>query len=78
MPDVEQVIMKGMDELLQEKSIVKKIDPNWALVDELGFTSMDISRLIARFDIELNLEPFAEQYSITDIRTVADLINAYR
>jgi len=48
-----------------------------ALVDELGFSSMDIAILIARFDTELNKEPFADKYAITDIRTIADLIAAY-
>jgi acyl carrier protein len=78
MVNIETNIISAIQEMLAEKSISKKIDNrNLALVDELGFSSMDIALLIARFDMEFNKEPFAEDYAITDIRTIADLIAAY-
>ena len=78
MTETAKLIIAGIQEALTEKAITKQIEnQNLALVDDLGFSSMDIALLIARFDIELNKEPFAEDYAITDIRSIKDLIAAY-
>ena len=78
MSDIANYILKSIKELLAAKSIDKPLDnQKIALVDELGLTSMELSVLIARFDLEFDQEPFAEAYSITDLRTIEDLIAAY-
>lgn len=78
MSEIAANILDSIQKLLVEKSVSKKIEhQKIALVDELGLSSMDIAVLIARFDLAFNKEPFAEEYSITDIRTIEDLIAAY-
>ena len=47
------------------------------LVDDLGLESLDIATIIARLELDLGVEPFIEEFSITDIRTIADLIFAF-
>lgn len=79
MADVEKIVIPCIQDLLSEKSSAKKlVHYQMLLVDELGLSSMDIARLIARLDIELHKEPFDEDLAITDIRTIEDLIAAYQ
>jgi acyl carrier protein len=44
---------------------------------ELGLTSLDLAFLVAELEAELGVDPFAQRASITSVRTVNDLVNAY-
>jgi acyl carrier protein len=44
----------------------------------LGLSSLDLACLIAELEIELGVDPFAKLVSITSVRTVDDLVRAYR
>jgi acyl carrier protein len=44
----------------------------------LGLTSLDLAFLVSDLEAELGVDPFAEIVSITSIRTVDDLADAYR
>lgn len=43
----------------------------------LGLTSLDLAFLVAELEVEFGVDPFARRVSITSVRTVNDLINAY-
>jgi acyl carrier protein len=47
------------------------------LVD-IGFTSLTLARLLLRLETELGVDPFAEDVVVSDVRTVDELIAAYR
>jgi hypothetical protein len=53
------------------------IQADHALVDDLGFKSIDLARIIAILRIRLNADPFARLVPITEVRTVGDLRAAY-
>lgn len=44
----------------------------------LGLTSLDLAFLVSDLEAELGVDPFAELVSITSVRTVDDLVGAYR
>jgi acyl carrier protein len=44
----------------------------------LGLSSLDLAILVAELEAELGVDPFAKLVSITSIRSVDDLVRAYR
>ena len=65
-------------ELLLEKEItLTDISEDYALGDDLGLTSMDLAILVANLELELGVEPFLEDFVITDIRTLRALCQAF-
>ena len=53
------------------------IRPDQLLVDDLGLRSLDLARIIAKLEMKLGVDPFAELVSVTSIRTPGDLCAAY-
>jgi acyl carrier protein len=44
----------------------------------LGLSSLDLAFLVAELEVELGVDPFAKLVSITSVRSVDDLVRAYR
>jgi acyl carrier protein len=44
----------------------------------LGLTSLDLAFLVADLEADLGVDPFAKLVSITSVRSVEDLVRAYR
>ena len=44
----------------------------------LGLTSMDLALLVSELEAELGVDPFAKLVSVTAVRSVGDLVAAYR
>jgi acyl carrier protein len=44
----------------------------------LGLTSLDLAFLVSDLEAELGVDPFAKLVSITSVRSVDDLVHAYR
>ena len=44
----------------------------------LGLTSMDLALLVSELEAELGVDPFAKLVSVTAVRSVDDLVAAYR
>jgi len=44
----------------------------------LGLTSLDLAFLVSDLEAELGVDPFAKLVSITSVRSVDDLVDAYR
>jgi|TARA_B110000881_G_C18410202_1_gene430534 acyl carrier protein len=69
---------KKIKELLIENEITPtQISPDKTLVDDLGLKSMDLAILVANLELDLGVEPFLEDFAITDIRTLGDLCEAF-
>jgi acyl carrier protein len=43
----------------------------------IGLNSLILARLLIQLETELGVDPFEDEFSITDMRTVDDLVNAY-
>ncbi|MEP1207779.1 MAG: acyl carrier protein [Rhizobiaceae bacterium] len=75
---VAKTVFDTITDLLEEQGLESNgFDEQAKLVDTLGLKSMDIAQVVLMLEDELDADPFQE-IPITSIRTVGDLINAYR
>ncbi|MEW1912648.1 phosphopantetheine-binding protein [Kitasatospora sp. NPDC085895] len=44
---------------------------------ELGFNSLTLAQLLIELEMQLGVDPFEDGVSITDMRTIGDLAQAY-
>jgi acyl carrier protein len=72
---VHDVVLGLLNERKPERHSVSNSDH---LIAHLGFRSLDLAVLLARLEISLEGDPFAELVSITSVRTVGDICDAYR
>jgi hypothetical protein len=57
--------------------VLDAVRGEYALVQNLGFESLDLARIIAILYMKLQADPFSRLVPITSVRTVGDLQAAY-
>ena len=72
---VHEVVLTAVREHTPDHPAVSNSDH---LIADLGFRSLDLAVLLARLEISLEGDPFAELVPVTSVRTVGDLCDAYR
>lgn len=72
-----QAIVSLVERLLGERGGERPVVCAEAKIAELGLTSMAFAELVSELEQLLDVDPFDEELSITDIVTVGDLIAAY-
>ena len=76
---IEAAVHDRIRAVLQERSAAV---PAFSGADKLnatlGLSSLDLALLVAELEIKLGVDPFAKLISITSVRTVDDLVRAYR
>lgn len=79
MADYRDVIYDTLKRVAEDEHLeLPPLSDDKSLVDELGFRSLHIARILAILEIELDVDPFASgELPITNVRTVGDLCNAY-
>ena len=78
MNSAEQIIRETVLQIAQQKSAdITDVNSEQKLNAELGFSSLDLAQLVAILEMKLDADPFAKLVSITTIRTVGDLCDAY-
>jgi len=78
MKNIKQVIYDVIQNVALENSIeTGHLQAHHKLVDGLGFSSLDLARIVAILEIKLEVDPFASLVPITSVRTVGDLHEAY-
>ncbi len=78
MMNVEQTVLETLETVAEDESLgAEEFRSDQKLVDDLGFRSLDMARIIAILDGKLGVDPFTNLVSITSIRTVGDLCQAY-
>ena len=79
MENFEQVIYETILEVAQEVNpSILNIENANTLNADLGLKSLDLARIVAMLEINLSADPFAALVAITSIRTVGDLVKAYK
>ena len=77
--DIEALVHARIHAVLAERSdkvpILSGADK---LNATLGLTSLDLAFLVSDLEAELGVDPFAKLVSITSVRSVDDLVRAYR
>ena len=76
---IETIIHDKIHTLLRERSSeLRKLHGSENLNSALGLSSLDLATLVAQLEAELGFDPFTKSVAITSIRTVDDLVGAYR
>jgi acyl carrier protein len=77
--DIENIVHDEILTMLNENNIEFGVISNDVkLNSELGVTSLDLARLVSVLDDRLGVDPFIELISITSVRTIGDLVDAYQ
>lgn len=76
---IEAVVHAKIRAVLQERfGQVRAFGGADKLNATLGLSSLDLAFLVAELEAELGVDPFAKLVSITSVRSVDDLVRAYR
>ena len=79
MEQTEKVIKTIIQEILEQKPYkVPEIKDELRIIEDLGFSSLDIAQLIAQLEMELDVDPFSEGALISSIRTVKSIVEVYQ
>ncbi len=79
MDKYDAAVHEVLQELLaEEKSETVDLNNDDRLVEDLGFSSLNMARIIAILEDRFTADPFSKAVAITSIRTVGDLADAYR
>jgi acyl carrier protein len=71
-------IHEQIRELLRESDIETGPLTGKEQLHELGLTSLMLARLVIELEMELDVDPFAEDVVISDVRSVGDLVAVYQ
>lgn len=67
-----------LDLAYQQGYSVETVQDDNSVVDDLGFSSLDVATLTAMFETEFGVNPFRENLAaLTEIRTVRDVCDLY-
>jgi acyl carrier protein len=76
---IEAVVHDRIRRVLQQRSDqVHVLGGTDKLNATLGLSSLDLAFLVAELEADLGVDPFSKLVSITSIRSVDDLVRAYR
>ncbi len=79
MKDLAATVHQVVLEVVQQASAgVTSVSGGDTLTGELGLESLDLAQIVATLEARTGLDPFAERVAITSVRTVGDLVAAYR
>ncbi|WP_027346167.1 phosphopantetheine-binding protein [Hamadaea tsunoensis] len=73
---VEQIVRREIDAVL----LIDEGQSDWTLADPLlatGLNSLMLAQLLMQLEATTGVDPFGEERSIADVRTVGDLVAAY-
>jgi acyl carrier protein len=76
---IEAIIHERIYTLMRERSDeLRTLHSSDNLNSALGLSSLDLATLVAQLEAELGFDPFTKSVAITSVRTVDDLVRAYR
>ena len=78
MSQVKTVVHEVLANVAEEESLPEsEIRGDEKLVEDLGFRSLTMARILAILEGRLGVDPFSKAVAVTSIRTVDDLCAAY-
>ena len=76
---IDVTVREVLQEVAEDDSRhIDQIEFDHQLVEDLGFDSLTMARIIAILEHRFSVDPFSTTVAITSIRTVGDLAGAYR
>jgi acyl carrier protein len=77
--EILDMIQEEIDLILEERGLpAKRIGAADRLSADLALKSLELARLVAALEVRTGADPFQELVSITSVRSVGDLQEAYR
>jgi acyl carrier protein len=77
--EIKKNIKHAIQQILDQKSYnIPEIKDELRMIEDLGFSSLDIAQLIAHLEMELGADPFSERALLSSINTVGSLYNVYQ
>ncbi len=73
---IRDLVTQQLLDILMESSQEQIIQADEQLRD-LGINSLQLARLIVQLNCELDVDPFAQGATITDMRTISDIVTTY-
>lgn len=78
MSEAKTVIHEVLLDIADEEDLdVTEIRGDEKLVEDLGFRSLMMARILAILEGRLGVDPFSQNVAVTSVRTVNDLCSAY-
>lgn len=75
---LEKIIFKEISSIMLENGNQSNVINHSDMLNaNLGFSSLDLARLIAILEMRLNIDLTLELISVSQIKTVKDLVKAY-
>ncbi|MFG2593430.1 phosphopantetheine-binding protein [Streptomyces sp. NPDC048438] len=74
--EITELVVVRVRDLVLDPELAEAVAPPVPLM-ELGLNSLMLAQLLIELEADLDVDPFEEQFSITDMRTVQDLVDAY-
>ena len=74
---IERTISTCINDILEENQRTVAWSKETHVINGLGFSSLDLAQLIARLEMDLAVDPFAEGMDITEIAYVENLYKVY-
>jgi acyl carrier protein len=76
---IETVVYDKIRSILEERGGKSRVlSGTDSLNATLGLSSLDLAFIVAELEVELGADPFARLVPITSVRSVDDLVTAYR
>lgn len=78
--------MEVREKILEEITDIQKhsergdqpVNDDSQIVQDLGFTSLDVAELIANLEMEFDVDPFSNGVSLMKVRTFGDFCRVYQ
>lgn len=79
MENVEEIAHEVLLDLVRQRSPgISGVENGQTLTSDLGLRSLDLAQLVVMMELRTGKDPFLELVPITSLRTVGDLVAAYR
>ena len=77
--DIDKSVRDCISQVAVEQDIqIGELSPDKKVVDDLGFTSLDVATLTALLEGKFKVDPFGSGFAtITEIRTIQDICDLY-
>ncbi|MDT3398065.1 hypothetical protein RKE29_15680 [Streptomyces sp. B1866] len=76
-PEIRATVHQKINDLLAEAELPTRDMSGAELLNEIALNSLLLARLVIELEMEFGVDPFEEEYVISDVRTVDALADVY-
>ncbi|XYY59202.1 acyl carrier protein [Bacillus velezensis] len=77
--EMKQIIAQIIQDIQEQQSYrAVEAGDDVRVIEDLGFSSLDIAQLVAQMEMETGVDPFSQGETISSITTVGDICDIYQ